>query len=242
MKRKPDSDIDLMARGPSFERMAWLANMLRMANRREFAEPTDDDIREMRKKIGGNPLFAKLSDANKAELFRVIVTVRQRLRIYERLPEMEEEDIAPLLRVLADFVATVPNYHGLLTVAVDEMSGTCGTTVGDGWQTIIGLVNIVESLREIVEGISEEVCQRRTGKPKVYDKRTIRRLRQRYETIAIRDCLRALGINISKTGPGDHKGKGDDALELMANIIHYTSGAKPSLDALRTRLTRVERD
>ena len=226
MKRKADGDIDLMARGPSFERMAWLANMLRMADKREFAKPTDDDIREMRNKIGANPLFAKLSDANKAGLFRVMVTVRQRLRIYEKLPEMEEEDIAPLLRVLADFVATVPNYHGLLTVAVDEMSETCGTTVGDAWQTIVGLVNTVELLREVIERNSEEVCQRRTGKPKVYDKRTIRRLRQRYETIAIRDCLKAFGISISKTGPGDHVGQGDDALELMAGIIHYTSGAK----------------
>ncbi|HZZ25703.1 MAG TPA: hypothetical protein VFE60_25505 [Roseiarcus sp.] len=45
MKRKPESDIDLMARGPSFARMAWLVNMLRMADKREIAEPTDDDNR-----------------------------------------------------------------------------------------------------------------------------------------------------------------------------------------------------
>ena len=31
---EPDRDIDLMARGPSFERAAWLANMLRMADGR----------------------------------------------------------------------------------------------------------------------------------------------------------------------------------------------------------------
>ena len=39
MKRKPDRDIDLMARGPSFERAAWLANMLRMADGEEIRRP-----------------------------------------------------------------------------------------------------------------------------------------------------------------------------------------------------------
>jgi hypothetical protein len=242
MKRKPDSDTDLMARGPSFERAAWLANMRCMAERRELAEPTDGDIQEWRAKVGIDPTFAEQSDANKDEMFRAIVAIRHRLRIYSELVKFEEEDPAPLIRVLADFVATIPNYHGLLTVAADDISEICGTTVSEAWRTIISLPNKAELLLKIVERISEEICQRRTGKPKVYNGQTIRRLRQRYETLAIRGCLTAFGINIGRTSQGEHRGRGDAGLNLMACLIDFTSGTKPSLDALRTRLRRVERD
>jgi hypothetical protein len=64
MTRKPASDIGLMARGPSFERAAWLGNMLRMADRKEIADPTDDDIQEMREAI---PLFRPRAAATEQE-------------------------------------------------------------------------------------------------------------------------------------------------------------------------------
>jgi hypothetical protein len=239
MNRKPDSDIDLMARGPSFERAAWLANMARVAVRRLIAVPTADDIQEMRKAIGDDPTFDKLSDTDKTFLFRALLTIRERRRIYSEQVKFEHEDPAPLQRALADLVATMPNYHGLLTAAADKMRENCGTTFRESWQTIRRLANDAEMLRQSLEDISEEVCQRRTGKPKVYNGHTIRRDQQRYETIAIRESLRAFGINIGKTGPGEHQGKGDAGLNLMACLIHFTSGRKPTLDALRTRLRRV---
>ena len=56
----------------------------------------------------------------------------------------------------------------------------------------------------------------------------------------IRDLLKVVGINIRKTSPDEYGREGDAGLELMARIIHYTSGDKPSLEALRMRLTRVD--
>src|SRR5271166_4888809 len=116
MKRKPANNIDLMARGPSFERAAWLANMLRMADRREIANPTDDDIQEMRRAIGDDLTFEKLSDANKTLLFCAMLTIRQRLQIYDQLVKFEEEEPGRLLSALTGMVATIPKYHGLLSV------------------------------------------------------------------------------------------------------------------------------
>jgi hypothetical protein len=72
-----------MARGESFENAAWLANMrIAIENRRLF-EPTDNEIQKMCAKIGDSPLFANLSDANKAELFRVMLTLRLKLKAYD---------------------------------------------------------------------------------------------------------------------------------------------------------------
>jgi hypothetical protein len=240
MKQEPDSDSDLMARGPSFARAAWLANMLRAAEKRELAEPTDADIQEWRAKVVIDPTFEEQSDANKDEMFRIILTIRHRLWIYSELVKFEEEDPAPLLRVLRDLVAIIPNYHGLFTLVADEMSKIDGTTTREEWQRINGIANTVARWAKIIDRISEEVCQRRTGKPKVYNGHTVRRLRQQYETGAIRDCLSAFGVNISKTGPGEHHGQGDAGLNLMACLIDFVSGNKPALEALRTRLRRAE--
>ena len=231
MKRKPDSDIDLMARGPSFERAAWLANMARMADRKEIADPTDDDIQEMRKAIGDDPTFEKLSDANKTLLFCAMLAIRQRLQIYDELVKFEEEEPGPLLSALTRMVATIPNYHGLLSVAADEMSEIGGTTVHEAWRKIIECANTAKLLREIVQRIS--------AKPKVYDKRTIRSRRQRHEAIMIRDCLKVIEVVIRMTGPDEYGREGDDGLKLAVRIVRYTSGEELELHAFRTRLSRA---
>jgi hypothetical protein len=231
MKRKPASDIGLMARGPSFERAAWLGNMLRMADRKEIADPTDDDIQEMREAIGDDPTFEKLSDANKTLLFCAMLTIRQRLQIYDELVKFEEEKPNPLLSALTGMVETIPNYHGLLSVAADEMSEIGGTTVHEAWRKIIECANTAKLLQDIVQGIS--------AKPKVYDKRTVRSRRQRHEAIMIRDCLKVVGVVIRMTGPDEYGREGDDGLKLAVRIIRYTSGEDVELHAFRTRLSRA---
>ena len=231
MARVPDSDIDLMARGPSFERAAWLANMARMADRREIADPTDDDIQEMRKAIGDDPTFEKLSDANKTLLFCAMLTIRQRLHIYDELVKFEEEEPGPLLSALANLVATIPNYHGLLSVAADEMSEIGGTTVHEAWRKIIECANTAKLLREIIQRIA--------AKPKVYDMRKVRSRRQRHEAVMIRDCLKVIGVVIRMTGPDEYERKGDPGLKLAVRIVRYTSGKEPELHAFRTRLSRA---
>jgi hypothetical protein len=215
--------------------------MRRLAEQKALADPTDNDIRDMRAVIGDDPTLMKLSDANKVLLFRALLTIRIRRQIYDELVKFEHEDPAPLLHAITNNLAIMPNYHGILGVAADDMSKHYGMTVSESWQTILGIANAAEMLRQTLERISAEVCQRRTGKPKVYNGHTVRRLQQQYETVAIRDSLGAFGISIGKTGPGAHQGKGDAGLNLMACLIHFTSGRKPSLDALRTRLKRAER-
>ena len=231
MKRKPDRDIDLMAQGPSFERAAWLGNMLRMADRKEIADPTDDDIQEMREAIGDDPTFEKLSEANKTLLFCAMLAIRQRLQIYDELVKFEEEKPGPLLSALTRIVATIPNYHGLLSVAVDEMSEIGGTTVHEAWRKIIECANTAKLLREIIQRIS--------AKPKVYDERTIRSRRQRHEAIMIRDCLKVVEVVIRMTGPDEYGREGDDGLKLAVRIVRYTSGEDVELHAFRTRLSRA---
>jgi hypothetical protein len=231
MAKKFDDSASLMAHGESFENAAWLANMRIAIEKRRLFEPTDDEIQKMRAKIGDSPLCAKLSDANKAELFRVMLTVRLKLETYDRLSKFEQAHIAGLLRVLADFVATIPRHHGLLSVVADDISQIRSTTVSEAWEDIRRSVETMTLMLMIAQKIAAQ--------PKVYDKRTLRRRRLRDETITILSCLELFGINVSKTGPGEHQGKGDDGLELMARIIGYTSGVKPSLNALRMRLTRA---
>jgi hypothetical protein len=233
MKRKPDRDIDLMARGASFERTAWLANMARMADRREIADPTADDIQEMREAIGDDPTFEKLSDTNKALLFCAMLAIRKRLQIYDELVKFEDEEPGPLLSALTGVVTTIPNYHGLLSVAADEMSEIGGTTVHEAWRKIIECANTAKLLQEIVQRIS--------AKPNVYDKRTVRSRRQRHEAIMICDCLKVVGVDLYETGPDEYGREGDPGLKLAVRIVLYTSGKQPKLHAFRTRLSRARR-
>jgi hypothetical protein len=231
MKQNSQSDIDPMGRGPSFERAAWLANMLRMADSREIADPTESDIQEMRSAIGDNPIFAELSDANKALLFCALLTIRLRLRIYDELVKFEEEEPRPLLSALMAIVATIPNYHGVLSVAADEISEISEISVGEAWRNIVEFADTAELLRDVI--------QRSASRPRVYDKRTIRSRRQRHEAVMIRDCLNLVGVNLRKTGPDEYGSEGDEGLKLAARIVRYTSGKLPGLDALRTRLSRA---
>ncbi len=130
-------------------------------------------------------------------------------------------------------VETIPNYHGLLSVAADEMSEIRGTTVGEAWRKIIECANTANWLREIIQRISEE--------PKVYDKRTIRSRRQRHEAIMIRDCLKVVGVVVRKKGPDEYGREGDPGLKLAVRIALYTSGKLPGLNTFRTRLSRAGR-
>ena len=96
---------------------------------RRFADPTDDDIQEMREAIGDDPTFKKLLDSNKSLLFCAMLTIRQRLRIYDELLKFGGRRYRPAVRALTGMVATIPNYHGLLSVAADEMAEIGRTTV-----------------------------------------------------------------------------------------------------------------
>jgi hypothetical protein len=205
--------------------------MLRMAEQRALAEPTEDDIQEMRAAIGDDPTFARLSDASKSLMFCAMLTIRRRLEIYDGLVKFEEEEAGPLLSALTRLIVTVPGYHGLLSVAADEISEVRGTTVNEAWRTIVECVNTVELLRGIFERIS--------ARPKVYDKRTIRSRRQRHEAVMIRDCLKLVGVDLRKTGPDEYGREGDEGLKLAVRIVRYTSGKQPGLHAFRTRLSRA---
>jgi hypothetical protein len=230
MAKKADGK-HLIARGPSFERAAWLASMLRMAEQRALAEPTEDDIQEMRAAIGDDPTFAKLSDANKALLFCAMLMIRRRLMIYDELVKFEEEEPGPLLSALTAIVAVMPNYHGLLSVIADEMSEVGGTTVSEAWRKIVEFDDTAELLRGLTHRISAQ--------PRVYDKRTIRSRRQRHEAVLIRDCLKPVGVDLRKTGPDEYGREGNEGLKLAVRIVRYTSGKQPGLHAFRTRLSRA---
>ena len=56
---------------------AWLAKMRRAVAQKEIFDPTEADIEEMRTAIGDDGAFADLSDANKALLFSVMLTLRR---------------------------------------------------------------------------------------------------------------------------------------------------------------------
>jgi hypothetical protein len=231
MTNKASGDISLMAQGPSFERAAWLATMLRIANAGAMADPTYDDKQEMRAAIGDNQTFARLLDADKGDLFSAMLTIRHRLQIYDELVKFEEEDLSPLLSALTAIVAAIPNYHGLLSVVADEMRDGGETPVSESWRKIVEFANTAELLREIIVRIS--------AKPKVYDMRKIRSRRQRHEAVMIRDCLKLRGVDLRLTGPDEYGREGDDGLKLAVRIVRYTSGKQPGLHAFRTRLSRA---
>ena len=154
MTKKASGDIRLMAQGPSFERAAWLATMLRIANARAMAEPSDDDKQEMRAAIGDNQTFARLLDADKDRLFSAMLTVRHRLQIYDELVKFEEEEPGPLLSPLTAIVAAIPNYHGVLSVAADEIGEVHGTSVGEAWRKIVEFADMAQFLRDVIQRIA----------------------------------------------------------------------------------------
>ena len=115
----------------------------------------------MRAKIGDSPLFAKLSDTNKAELFRVMLTVRLKLETYDRLSKFEQEHIAGLLRVLGDLSRPSP-----ATTASSAWSRTASarirsTTVSEAWRDIRRSVETITLMLMIAQKIAAQ--------PKVYD-------------------------------------------------------------------------
>ena len=57
------------------------------------------------------------SDANKALLFSVMLTLRRKLEVYGERVRFEQERAGPLLSVLQ-----MSKTHGLLSMAADEMS------------------------------------------------------------------------------------------------------------------------
>jgi hypothetical protein len=107
--KKTDDDIRpsaLLSRGQSFERAAWLAKMLRAADQRELADPTEDDIAEMRMALGDDRTFAALPDDKKALLFLAMLAIRERLKIYREWVKFEEEPAGPLLSPLASLLCS----------------------------------------------------------------------------------------------------------------------------------------
>jgi hypothetical protein len=232
--KKTDDDIRpsaLLSRGPSFERAAWLAKMLRAADQKELADPTEDDIAEMRMALGDDRTFAALPDDKKALLFLAMLTIRERLKIYREWVKFEEEPAGPLLSPLASLAAAIPNSHGLFSVAAAEMSEVRGISIPEAWRNINQFANTAEFFRKIFQRIA--------AKPKVFDKRTVRSRRQRHEAAMIGDSLKIIGVNVRMTGPNDRGRAGDDGLRLAIRIVRYTSGEKIELDAFRGRLARA---
>jgi hypothetical protein len=210
-----------MAQGPSFERAARLAKMLRMAERREIAKPPDDEIPKMLAALGDDPTFALLSDDNKRLLFCGMFNIRTRLQTYPDLIAFAEEKPGPLLTALKAVLHTIADRHGLLAVVVDEMVNSRGLTVSQAWRTIAQLVGTAE----LVQGILQKI----PAEPKVYDKRRVRSRRQQHEALMIRDCLKVIGFKFSKTGAGAYKGKGSPGVALAVRVVCYTSGEKIGL-------------
>lgn len=231
MIKKADKEREI-SRGPSFERASRLGKALRRRDKKEIVTPTESDVQDMRTKIGDSPPFNRLSPVDQNLLLSVINTLRLKLQVYDDYPKLREEKPGPLLTATTQLVAATSSY-GLMAVVADKMSKKLGITIDDAQAKISEAVETVKTMREIV--------QKAPAQPKVYDKRTVRSRRQRDEAATICNCLKSFGITFSKTGPDEYQGKGDEGLELIARLIHCTSGKRPSLHALRRRLTRAVR-
>jgi hypothetical protein len=140
-----------------------------------------------------------------------MLAIRGRLRIYDELVKFEEEEPRPLLSALMAIVATIANYHGVLSVVADEISEISEISVGEAWRKIVEFADMTELLRDVIQRIA--------SRPRVYDKRTIRSRRQRHEAVMIRDCLKLVGVNLRKTGPDQYGSEGDEGLKLAARIV-----------------------
>ena len=156
--------------------------MRRAVAQKEMFDPTEADIQEMRAAIGDNGAFAKFSDANKALLFSVMLTLRRKLEVYGERLKFEQEPAGPLLKALVGVVAAVDNSHGVLGKVANEMSEVKGITVSEAWRKIIEFANMAVFLGESTQTIAAE--------PKVFDGRTIGSRRKRDEAMTIANCLK----------------------------------------------------
>jgi hypothetical protein len=230
MVKKADKEPEI-ANGLSLKRASRLSRARVMINQKEIVAPPESDVREMRTKIGDSPPFNRLSSADQDDLLSAIYALRLKLQVYDDLPKFMEEKPGPLLSATTKLIAATSSC-GLMTVVAYKMSKKLGIAIDEAQVKINEAVETVRLMREIVQGAP--------ARPSVYDKRMVRSRKQRDEAAAIRDVLKLFGITISKTGPDEHRGKGDEGLELIARFVHYTSGRKPNLHALRSRLTRAE--
>jgi hypothetical protein len=206
--------------------------MLRMAERKELAEPSDDEIQNMLAAVGADPTFASLPDDGKSLLLLGMFNTRLRLQIYPDLVDFERETPGPLLAALTDVLNAIADRHGLLTIVVDQIAEIRGVTVSEAWRRINQFVDAAQLMR----GILEEA----PAAPKVYDGRTVRSLRQRHEALMIRDCLKLAGVELRMTDPGDYDRIGDPGLALAVCVVRYTSGENIQSGTFRKRLSRAE--
>ena len=211
-------------RRTSSERAAWLAEMRRAVAQKEMFDPAEADIAEMRAAIGDNGAFAKFSDANKALLFSVLLTLRRKLEVYNERLKFEQEPADPLLKALVGVVAAVDNSHGVLGKVANERSEVKGITVSEAWRKIIEFANMAVFLGEGTQTIAAE--------PKVFDGRTVGSLRKRDEAVTIANCLKPFRAVV----PGV---KADGWLDLEARIAHYMSGKEIDHDSLKKRRQRA---
>jgi hypothetical protein len=193
-------------------------------------EPTDDDIRDMRKAVGKERGFLELSDENKAQLFRGMLRVRRVDEMYRDLMRGGTEDPDPMRAALEKFVGLAPENFGHLGTVARRWAELL--EIEQGWPAQLHMVGFINAAAQVAQ-----ISRTLAGEPKPRDERNTRPRRTKAETDGILAILKEVGVNVD----GETKGK-SKAAQLAGAIVGYTRGKKISGAAFVKRLSRIEDD
>jgi hypothetical protein len=193
-------------------------------------EPTDDDIRDMRKEIGKEQRFLELYDEDKAQLFRGMLKVRRVDEMYRDLISGGTEDPDPMRAALEKFVGLAPENFGHLGAVARRWAERLG--IEQGWPAQLLMISFLNAAADLVQ-ISRTVA----GAPKNRDERHTGARRTKAETEGIVAILKEVGVCVD----GEIKGKSKEAW-LAGALVGYTSGERISGPSFVKRLLRMEDD
>ena len=193
-------------------------------------EPTDDDIRDMRKAIGKEQRFLELSYENKELLFRGMLRVRRVDEMYRDLSASGTEDPDPMRAALEKFVGQAKENFGHLGTVARRWAELL--EIEQGWPAQLHMLSFLHAAEDVAQ-----ISRTLAGEPKPRDERNTRPRRTKAETDGILAILKEVGVNVD----GETKGK-SKAAQLAGAIVGYTRGKKISGAAFVKRLSRIEDD
>jgi hypothetical protein len=217
----------LLNQGP-FEGIAWLAKRRRAADQKKLSDPTEADIAEMRRAIGDDQTFEKLSESNKTLLFCAMLTIRAQLKIYGEDAMFEEKSVYPVLSALIALKLAIPNASVPFRTVSDEMSEERGITVPEAEQKMVEFFDMADYVLKKFQGI--------VATP---DIRKMRSLHMQHEAGMIADCLERLDVEVPLSGEDSYGRKGSPGVRLAVRIVRYTSGRRTETGAFRKMVARA---
>ena len=200
-----------------------------------YLEPTEADIREMKKALNSDETFLRFTDEEKTKLYSGMMNMKRVGELYDDVADSNETTKrtkyarklqSSLERLIAVLNEKAGSAH--LLQSMIKMRDTHGLTSQEVVDVVTGLE---QTAVRLLQG-SKQARPRKTNLPPPN-----RPPKALAEVRMMRDLLESLGISVGATG-GE---TGSPATRLMVRIYEYVSGgAGINPDSIKDRLIRLK--